>query len=339
MSGTTPSRHERQARFAPLGGDGQEALSRRRVVVIGCGAIGSVASDLLVRAGVGELLLVDRDVLEASNLHRQALFTEADVAEGLPKSVAAAAHLRAVDSSCRIEARVEDLDGSNALGLLRGADVVIDGTDNFEARHVLNEACLDLAFPWVHAACLGATAVAWAIMPGSACFACAVADAPAPGEVQTCETAGVLGPAVHLAAAVQVAEALKILAGRTEALLPGPWTWDAWTGRGAIARVPRDPSCACATGKRRFLGRARRADAIACGRGAVQLAPPLSGAPDLDALALRLAGAPGLLRNRWLVRFGADGRDVTVFRDGRVLVTGTKEPSEARAIASRWLGT
>lgn len=310
------------------------------MVIVGCGALGSVAADMLARAGVGRLRLIDRDVLELSNLHRQAMYTEADVASRLPKAVAASAHLVAVDASLAAEAVVADLDGASVLELLRGADVVLDGTDNFEARHVLNEACLDLAIPWVHAACLGATAVAWPIVPGrTACFACAVPGAPGPGEVETCETTGVIGPAVHLAAGVQAAEAMKILAGRHEALLPGPWTWDAWTGRGAVVRVERDPACtACGLGERRFLGRARQADAIACGRGAVQLTPASPGGVDLDAVAKRLQDAPGLVRNRWLLRFADGTRDVTIFRDGRILVSGTREPSEARAIASRWLG-
>lgn len=332
-------RHARQSRFAPIGDAGQAALSSARVVIVGCGALGSVAAELLGRAGVGRLDLVDRDVLEISNLQRQALFTEGDVRDGLPKAVAAAARLKDIDSELEVTARVEDLDGANAVELLRGASVVLDGTDNFEARHVVNEACLELGLPWIHAACLGARAVAWPILPGGACFACAVPDAPPPGDAETCETAGILGSAVHLAASVQVAEAIKILVGATKDLLPGAWTWDAWSNRGSVARVAKDPGCpACGLGERRFLGRPRAADVVACGRGAVQLSWSAREGVDLVALESRLAPHEGLVRNRWLVRFPAEGREVTVFRDGRVLVTGTREPSEARAIASRWLG-
>ena len=336
---TIPPRHERQTRFAPLGLEGQEAIARGRVVVVGCGALGSVASEMLARAGVASLRLIDRDVLELCNLHRQSLFTEQDVHEGLPKPVAAAARLRAIDPAVEVEPVVADFDGANALALLQGASCVLDATDNFEARHVINEACLETRTPWVHAACLGATALAWAVVPGGACYACLVPDAPSPGEVATCETSGIIGPAVHLAAGVQVAEALKILAGRTDALLPGPWTLDAWTGRGAVVRAQRDPSCgACVLGQRRFLGRPRRAETVACGRGAVQLRPFADGEIDLDPVEARLRACGPVVRNRWLVRLRADERDVTVFRDGRVLVSGTREPGEARALAARYLG-
>lgn len=333
------SRHARQARFAPIGEAGQGAIRAAHVAVVGCGALGSVASEMLVRAGVGRITLIDRDVLELSNLHRQSLFTEADVASGLPKAVAAAARLRALDAEARVDACVEDLDGLNALSLLGDSDVVLDGSDNFEARHLVNEACLELERPWVHAACLGALAVAWPIVPGGACFACAVPETPAPGEMATCESAGVIGSAVHLAAAVQVAETLKLLVGDVASLLPGAWTWDAWANRGAVARVARDPGCSrCVLGERVYLGRARRTDVVACGRGAVQLAAASQGRLDLDALAGRLAQAEGLVSNRWLVRFEAEGHALTVFRDGRVLVSGTREPAEARALAARWLG-
>ncbi len=335
-----PARHDRQARFAPLGREGQRRVAAGRVTVVGCGALGSVAADLLARAGVGWLRLVDRDVLELSNLHRQALFTEDDVARALPKAVALAAHLQAVDGRVRVEAVVEDLDGANATELLRGCDVVIDGTDNFEARHVINEACLDLGVPWVHGACLGATAVAWPILPGRACFACLVPEAPAPGQAPTCETAGVLGSAVHVAAAIQVTETMKVLAGCTEAILDGPFTHDAWSGASARVRAERDadcPSCGAAA-SRRFLGRRRSADAIACGRGAVQVRTAAAQGPDLDALERLLAPRIDLTRNRWLLRFAPEGREVTVFADGRVLVSGTREPAEARALVSRWLG-
>ena len=329
-------RYSRQARFGPLGAEGQAALEAARATIVGCGALGSVAADLLARAGVRALRLIDRDVLDVTNLHRVALMDEADVRDGLPKSVALARHLGRVRADLAVEPVVADLDGANALGLLRDADVVLDGTDNFEARHVLNEACLELATPWVHAAVLGAQALAWAVVPGGACYACLVPDAPAPGEVATCETAGVLGAAVHVAASLQVGEAMKLLSRRA-APLDGPRSVDVWTGETSRVRAARDPQCAtCAGGERRWLGRARAGDAVACGRGAVQVRG--GGAADLERLRSRLDGCADVRLNSFVLRFTADGRDLTVFRDGRVLVAGTRDVAEARGLVARYLG-
>lgn len=331
------ARYIRQARFAPLGTDGQAGLARARVVIVGCGALGSVAAELLARAGVRALRLIDRDAVDASNLHRVALYTEADASAALPKAEAAAGALLRLRADLDVEARVADLDGENALELLAGCDLVLDGSDNFEARHVLNEACLALSLPWIHGACLGATAVAWPILPGAPCYACEVRDVPSPGETATCETAGILGSAVHLAASIQVVEGIKILAGRQDECIEGPWTFDAWRGTGAVVRATRDPECPACAGEHRFLGKRRAADAIACGRGGVQLASARGGV-DLDAVAARLPPAMSVTRNRWLVRLREGDLELTVFRDGRVLVAGTRDVSTARAAASRWLG-
>ena len=265
-------RYSRQARYAPLGLEGQRRLEEARVAIVGCGALGSVAADLLARAGIAKLSLIDRDVVELSNLHRVALFTESDVDEGLPKSVALARHLAAIRRDLACESVVADVDGLNAVGLLAGHDLILDGSDNFEARHVLNEACLDLRLPWVHAAVLGAQALVWPIVPGSACYACQVPDAPAPGEVATCETAGVLGAAVHVAASLQVAAAMRILSAAPGALSAEPvaWSIDCWLGTSARVAMLREPGCfACDGGERRWLGRARAADSVACGRGEI----------------------------------------------------------------------
>lgn len=334
------SRHDTQARHAAFGPEGQAALGRSRVAVVGAGALGSAAAEMLIRAGVGSLRLIDRDLVELSNLHRQSLYDEEDVRLARPKAVAAAAHLRRIDSGRPVEPRVEDLDGANALELLGGVDLVLDGLDNFEARQVVNEACLDLGTPWVHAACLGSVSVAWPIRPGAgACFACLVPEVPAAGQAPTCDVAGVLPPAVHAAAAQQVAEALKLVAGRHEALLPGPWTLDCWTGRTSVVAARRDPDCpACGRGDRAWLGRRREGDVIACGRNGVQLAPAAGAGIDLDELEDRLGSLEGLTRNRFLLRFPAGEQELTVFRDGRVLVAGTTDPARARALAARWLG-
>ena len=334
------SRHDTQVRFAPYGPEGQAALEAACVAIVGAGALGSAAAELLVRAGVGRLRIVDRDVVELSNLHRQSLYDEDDVRRARPKAVAAAAHLARIDSGRTVEALVEDLDGANAAELLAGADLVLDGSDNFETRQVLNEACLESGTSWIHAACLGASSVVWPIRPGrGACFACLVPEVPAPGEAPTCDAAGVLPSAVQAAVAQQAAEAFKLFAGAGDALLPGPWTLDGWTGRATVVPAERDPDCpACGRGERRWLGRKREGEVVACGRNGVQLAPAAAGRIDLDELASRLAGLEGLTRNRFLLRIPAGEEELTVFRDGRVLVAGTQDPARARALASRWLG-
>jgi adenylyltransferase/sulfurtransferase len=333
------SRYDTQARFAQFGPDGQAALERARVAIVGVGALGSAAAEGLARAGVGALRLVDRDLVELSNLHRQSLYDEDDWKQARPKAVAAATHLERLRSDLPVEALVADLDGANALELLSGCDLVLDGSDNFEARQVLNEACLESATPWVHAACLGSRAVAWAIVPGRACFACLVPEVPPPGEAGTCDAAGVLPPAVQAAVAQQLSEAFKIFAGRDEELLPGPWNLDVWTGRASVVAADADPDCrACGRRDWAFLGRARSGEVIACGRNGVQLAPAGEGPVDLETIASRLGEVEGLTRNRFLLRFAAGAEELTLFRDGRVLVSGTRDPARARAVAARWLG-
>ena len=306
---------------------------------MGAGALGSAAAEGLARAGVGALRLIDRDVVELSNLHRQSLYDESDWKRARPKAVAAAEHLKLLRSDLEIEPLVEDLDGANARDLLSGCDLVLDGTDNFEARQVLNEACLESASPWVHAACLGSRAVAWPILPGRACFACLIPEVPLPGQAPTCDAAGVLPPAVQAAVAQQLTEAFKILAGCDDDLLAGPWNLDLWTGRASVVRAEVDPDCrACGMRDWRFLGKAREGDVIACGRNGVQLAPVTAGPVDLESVASRLGEVEGLTRNRFLLRFAAGAEELTLFRDGRVLVSGTRDPMRARAVATRWLG-
>ena len=255
-------------------------------------------------------------------------------------AVAAGRHLARLRSDLEVEELVVDLDGGNAQALLGGVDLVLDGSDNFETRQVVNEACLMSGTPWVHAACLGSTAVVWPIRPGEgACFACLVPDLPGPGQAPTCEAAGVLPSAVGAASAQQLSEAFKLLAGRHDDLLAGPWTLDVWTGRAVTVRALRDPDCgACVHRDFRFLGRRRAGEVVTCGRHGVQLAPPGEVAVDLAALERRLGEQPGLTRNRFLLRFEAGDEILTIFRDGRVLVAGTRDPVRARAVAARWFG-
>lgn len=334
-------RYERQARFRPLGPEGQAALGRAVVTVVGVGALGSAAAELLGRAGVGALRLVDRDVVEVGNLHRQSLFDEEDAREAIPKAEAAARHLHRIRSDLGVQVHVVDLDGTRARELLAGSTVILDGSDNFEARHLLNEASLDLDLPWVHAACLGSRAVAWPLVPGrGACWACHVPDIPAPGDAETCETAGIIAPAVQAAVAVQVAECLKLIAGRVGDVLPGPWTADVWEGSATVVRSTRDPECAaCGRREWRLLGRRREGTWVACGGSAVQLRPAgLVDGLDLGRLARRLTSSVPVRQNRHLLRFQAEGHLLTVFHDGRVVVGGTRDVDRARVLVARHLG-
>jgi adenylyltransferase/sulfurtransferase len=342
MSSDSP-RYARQTRFQPLGEEGQQALAAATVVIVGVGALGTVAADLLVRAGVGRVRLVDRDVVEESNLHRQTLFTESDARDGLPKAAAAARTLAAANSGVVIEARVTDLTAGNADGLLAGAGVVVDGTDNFETRFLLNEWAVRSGTPWIYGAAVGGYGLCLAVRPGrSACLACVFEEAPPPELAPTCETAGVLGPVTAAVAALQAGEALKLLSGRVEAVSPRLAVLDLWAGRLQQIEVGRREEDACSVcGQRRFPHLEQQAGGEAsrmCGRNAVQVRPLGARPVDLPALARRLQPLGSVTCNEYLVRARLEGMDVTVFADGRTLVTGTDDTTVARRLVSRYVG-
>jgi molybdopterin/thiamine biosynthesis adenylyltransferase len=339
MGASVPNRYSRQTRFAPLGPGGQEELARATAVIAGCGALGTVQATLLARAGVGTLRLVDRDYVEASNLQRQVLYTEADAEEALPKAEAARRHLLAANSGIAIDAHISDLDASNADELLGGADVILDGTDNFETRMLINDFAVRDGVPWIYGAAVAGYGIAMPILPGdSACFRCVYPEPPA-GAQPTCETAGVLGPVTSLIGSIQAMEAIKILSGRAGHVRRRIFTADLWTGPvREIAIPPRDPNCP-ACGRREFvyLDNGRRAPVSLCGRNAVQIHEkkrPL----DLVALAGRLAGLGTVRTNEFALRFDDGEHAVTVFPDGRAIIKGTTDPGVARSVYSRYLG-
>jgi adenylyltransferase/sulfurtransferase len=336
------SRYSRQELFAGLGRDGQERLRASRVVLVGCGALGSSLAEMMVRAGVGTLTLVDRDFVEESNLQRQSLFTEDDAARGLPKAVAAERKLRELNSEVEVRGVVADFSNDNAAALLRDADLVLDGTDNFEARFLLNDVCVRENRPWVYGACVGAYGLALAIRPHvTPCLRCVLEEQPAPGSSPTCDTAGVIAPIVHVIAGVQAAEALKLLAGRTEALLPGLVTIDLWLGQfDLLDFTGRAPSCpACTAGRFDYADRLQATgSAVLCGRDAVQLRPATPGAVDLAGLAGRLAGLGSVISNPYLVRFRAPEAELVVFADGRAIVKGVSDTAQARSLYARYIG-
>ncbi len=277
MSDFASNRYSRQTRFAPFGPDGQERLSQSTAVIVGCGALGTVQATLLARAGVGTLRLVDRDYVETSNLQRQMLYTEADADAALPKAEAARRHLLAANSGVAIEAHISDLDATNADELLGGATVILDGTDNFETRMLINDFAVRELIPWIYGAAVSSYGIAMPVLPGAppgetACFRCVYPDAPT-GAQPTCETAGVLGPVTSVIGSIQAMEALKILAGRAASVRRKIFTADLWTGPvREISMPPRDADCQTC-GRREFvyLENKRRAPVSLCGRNAVQI--------------------------------------------------------------------
>ena len=333
-------RFSRQIRFTPIGRAGQERLAQARVLIAGCGALGSAAAEQLCRAGVGRLRIVDRDFVESSNLQRQTLYTEADAAAALPKAVAAQVRLAEINATVTVEAVVAEIHAGTVRELVAGCDLVIDGGDNFALRHLINEACCLARVPWIYAACVGAYAVSLPIVPGETpCLRCLQDQLPAAGESPTCDTAGIIAPAVHLAAAWQVAEALKLLVGDHAALRRELWAADLWAGSFQRLRLEgaRDPDCAACGPRATYPALSARVDhAITlCGRDAVQIAG--RAAPDLRAFAAGLG--PALrLANDHLVRWNDGGLVGTCFRDGRVIVQGTDDAVRAAAFRDRWLG-
>jgi adenylyltransferase/sulfurtransferase len=334
-----PDRYIRQALF--LGPAAQERLGRAAALVVGCGALGSMAATLLARAGVGRLRIVDRDFVDRVNLHRQVLFTEEDARCALPKAVAAARHLAQVNSDIVLEPVVADFTPGTALGLCQGMDVIVDGLDNFEGRFLLNDVAVKLGVPWVYGGAVAAYGLTMTILPGAGpCLRCVYEEAPPPGASPTCDTVGIIAPIATAIASLETAEALKILAGERARVAPTLLSLDLWHRAVQEVRVARAPACPCC-GARRFDylegARAGQADAL-CGRHAVQLAPAAGAVVDLTGLAARLRAAGEVLVNEYLVRATIEGYELTVFADGRAIVAGTSDPTAARSLYARFVG-
>jgi molybdopterin-synthase adenylyltransferase len=331
-------RFSRQTRFAPFGKEGQENLGAATAVIVGCGALGTVQASLLARAGLGTIRLIDRDYVEESNLQRQLLYTETDVCQGLPKAEAARRHLLDANSGIRIETHVSDLNPENTDDLLAGAGVILDGTDNFETRLLINDYSVREGIPWIYGAAVASYGIAMPVMPGdSACFRCVYPEPPA-GAQPTCETAGVLGPVTSVIGSIQAMEAMKILSGRPSAVRRRIFTADLWNGPiRETAMPPRDADCPCC-GRRDFVFlNGRRAPVSLCGRNAVQiheLRRPL----DLVDLAARLNGLGAVRANEFALRFTSGNHEITVFPDGRAIIKGTTDIGVARGIYSKYIG-
>lgn len=345
MSAATyePRRYARQIIHPAIGETGQQRLAASRVLLVGCGALGTHIADTLVRAGVGFLRLVDRDFIELHNLQRQLLFDEADLAAGLPKALAAARKLQAINSSVTVEPLVDDVNAGNIAALSADVELLIDGTDNFETRYLLNDAAIRAGKPWIYGGVLSTYGVTMTIVPGeTACLRCVFRDPPPPGLAPTCDTAGVLGPAVATIAALQAAEALKLLVGARDELNRALLSVDVWRltfDRLPITRVADCPACGDGPRAYPFLeyAAASRATAL-CGRNAVQITVNPPARLPLAALAERLRPAGRVAVNEHLLRFRPGDQELVIFPNGRAIVHGTDDPAVAKSLYARYVG-
>ncbi len=340
---SSQDRYSRQIRFGPLGEEGQRRLGSSTVLLVGIGALGAHLAETLVRAGVGQILLVDRDVVEESNLQRQVLYTEADATAGRPKAVAAADHLGQINSSCVIQPVVEDFLPEVYEDLGVRPDLILDGTDNFATRFVLNDLAHREGVPFIYGGAVGASGTAMVILPGETpCLRCLLPQAPATGEGDTCETVGVLAPAVQMVAAFQAGQALKILTGHRDEVARGIYIIDVWSDDYGLRmqQMRSLPDCVtCQRGEYPALVATATPAVKLCGRNAVQVHPRAGAKVDLQRLANNLRDtADDVEVTPHLLRFGVEGCRFSVFQGGRALLFGTDEIERARILYDRYVG-
>lgn len=336
------ARYARQLIFPGIGEEGQKKLLNAHVVLVGCGADGTAIADRLVRAGVGRLTLIDRDFIELNNLQRQVLYDEDDLRANLPKAIAAERKLGRINSQVAITGLVADLNAENAEELLTGADLVMDGADNFEARYIMNDVCIKHGIPWVYCGVVASYGMTMTIVPHQTpCLRCLFADAPPPGATATCDTAGIVNPIVSVMAGVAAAEGIKLLVGTGERN-PGIIHVDLWDNTfDAFDSGPPRPDCpACGRGEYEFLERASGAQAVSlCGRDAVQIRVPGAQQLSLTHMAERLQAVSQVTAsNDYLVRFKVDGYEITLFADARAIIKGTDDETVARSLYSKYVG-
>jgi adenylyltransferase/sulfurtransferase len=340
MSLELTERYSRQVLFPGIGPKGQERLSVARVAVVGCGATGSAIASLLARAGVGTLRIVDRDYVEPSNLQRQTLFEESDAAQSLPKAIAAARRIASFNSQIVVEPRVADLIPENIEEHLQGIELILDGTDNFETRYLLNDFAVSKGLPWIYAAAVGSYAVTLNVLPGkTACLACVFPESPR-GTIETCETAGILNPAVNLIGSIAAGEALKLMVGAEDKLRRTLLSWDIWMNERAeiSANRPRK-NCRCCQ-QRDFvhLEGEGRPHITLCGRNSVQIHEqdrPI----DFAELSDRLKPHGTVRHNDFVLKFWHEPYEMTLFPDGRAIIKGTTDTGVARSLYARYVGS
>jgi len=336
-------RYSRQILFNEIGKAGQERLLDSRVLLVGCGALGASHAEMLARAGVGKLRIVDRDFVEFTNLQRQTLFKESDAAERLPKAIAAKTRIAEINSEIDVEAIIADVNNSNVESLIEGCDLVLDGTDNFQVRYLLNDACVKHGQTWIYGAAVSSYGTTMTIIPGDTpCLRCIFDDMPDAGSSPTCDTSGVIMPIIATVSATQVSEALKILVGDTASLHRSLMQFDVWANdRQRIKLGGPNPDCrTCGQNIYEFLdAESQEFSAVLCGRDAVQIAPPQATTLDLPQLAEKLRNIAEVKQNEYLVRFMSGENEITVFRDGRAIVKGTDDVSAARSLYAKFIGT
>ncbi len=333
-------RYSRQILFAPIGTEGQKKLAAARVAIVGCGATGSALASLLARAGTGYLRIIDRDYVEPSNLQRQVLFDEADAAESLPKAVAAARKIAGFNSEIQVEAHSADLTPLNAEELLSDVDLILDGTDNFETRYLINDFSISREIPWIYAAAVASYGVTMTVLPGkTACLACIFPDSPR-GTVETCDTAGILNSAVNFVASIAATEAIKLLVGERDKVRRTLLSYDVWSNDHAEISTakPREDCRACRQRDFVHLAGEGRPHITLCGRNSVQIHErrrPI----DFAEISQRLMPHGAVRHNEFVLKFWREPYEMTLFPDGRAIIKGTTDTAIARSLYARYVGS
>ena len=340
MPFTLDERYSRQVLFPPIGPEGQRKLASAKVAVIGCGATGSAVASLLARAGIGELRIIDRDYVEPSNLQRQSLFDEADARESLPKALAAARKIAAFNSEIRVHPEITDLAPENIETLLGGSDLLLDATDNFETRYLVNDFAVSRGKPWIYTAAVGSYCLTMNIIPGeTSCLACLFPQAPS-GMVETCDTSGILNSAVNLAASIEATEALKILVGAKDKLRRTLLSWDVWTNEHAEINAdrPREDCPVCRQREFVYLAGEGRPHITLCGRNSVQIHEQHRPV-DFAEMTRKLTPHGAVKHNEFVLKFWREPYEMTLFPDGRAIIKGTTDTGIARSLYARFVGS
>lgn len=335
-------RYSRQILFNQIGKNGQEKLARSRVLLVGCGALGAAHAETLARAGAGFLRIVDRDFVEFTNLQRQTLYSESDAKERIPKAIAAKNRIKEINSEIAVEAIVADVNNSNIESFVKDVDLILDGTDNFQIRYLINDACVKLNKTWIYGAAVSSYGTSMTIFPHETpCLRCIFEEMPDAGSAPTCDTAGVIQPIISSVSAVQTTEALKILTGNSDNLHKSLVQIDVWNNDWRKIKLgkPNSDCEACAKGNFEFLdSESGEFSVVLCGRNAVQIAPPKPSDLNLQMLAERLKIHGDIKQNEYLVRLTLEDYELTVFRDARAIVRGTDDISAARSIYAKYIG-
>ena len=335
-------RYSRQILFPEIGKAGQEKLLNSRVLIVGCGALGASHAEMLARAGVGKLRIVDRDFVEYTNLQRQTLFKESDAEQRLPKAAAAKTRIAEINSEIEVEGIIADVNNSNVESLIDGCDLMLDGTDNFQVRYLLNDACVKHAKTWIYGAAVSSYGTTMTIIPGETpCLRCIFEEMPDAGSSPTCDTAGVIMPIIASVSGVQVTEAIKFLVGNRDSLHGSILQIDVWQNDWRKIKLSKPNADCRACGQRIFDfldAESQEFSAVLCGRNVVQISPPNPTTIELKSFGEKLSQLSDVKQNEYLVRFTSGENEITVFRDGRAIIRGTDDISVARSLYARYVG-